>query len=63
MSGAKSEYRKGPVYYIKTNTLGEMQDYYEERSESWQESDRGEEHQEKVASVEVIVDALSDLLS
>jgi hypothetical protein len=44
-------------------SLGEMQDYFEERSESWQESQRGEEHQEKIASVEVAYDALSDLLA
>jgi len=46
-----------------TQTLGEMQDYYEDRSETWQESDRGEEHQEKIASVEAVVDALADLIS
>lgn len=43
------------------DTLGEMQDYYQDRSDSWQESERGEEHQEKIASVEAVVDALSDL--
>src|SRR5258706_16104644 len=50
------------AHELIADTLGEMQDYYEERSESWQESDRGEEHQEKIASVEAVVDALSDLL-
>jgi len=45
------------------DSLGEMQDYYDARSESWQESDRGEAHQEKITSVETAVDALSDLLS
>ena len=46
-----------------TETLGEMQDYFEDRSQSWQEGERGEEHQEKMASVEAVLDALSDLLS
>jgi hypothetical protein len=45
------------------DSLREMQDYYDARSESWQGSDRGEAHQEKIASVETAVDALSDLLS
>lgn len=46
-----------------TRTLGEMQDYFEDRSESWQEGERGEEHQEKIALVEAALDALGDLTS
>ena len=38
--------------------LDEMQDYFDERSEAWQESDRGEWHQERTAAVEEIVGAL-----
>ena len=45
------------------DSLGEMQDYFDDRSQSWQDGERGEEHQEKIASVEAVVDALSDLLS
>ena len=45
------------------DTLGEMQDYFDDRSQSWQDGERGEEHQEKIALVEAVVDALSDLLS
>jgi len=44
-------------------TLGEMQDYFEDRSESWQEGERGEEHQEKIVLVEAALDALGDLTS
>lgn len=51
------------AHELLADILGEMQDYYEDRSESWQESDRGDAHQEKVASVEAVVDALSDLLA
>jgi len=51
------------AHELLADTLAEMQDYYQDRSESWQESERGEEHQEKIASVEAVVDALSDLLS
>jgi protein involved in temperature-dependent protein secretion len=44
------------------DTLGEMQDYFDERSESWQESSRGEEHQERIASVEAVLEALEELI-
>lgn len=44
-------------------TLGEMQDYFDARSESWQEGERGDAHQEKMASLEVVLDTLSDLTS
>ena len=43
-------------------SLSEMQDYFDDRSESWQESERGEDHQERIASVEVVLDALGDLI-
>jgi hypothetical protein len=42
--------------------LSEMQDYYDDRSESWQESGRGEERQERIASVEAVLDALGELI-
>ncbi len=45
------------------DTLSQMQDYFDDRSESWQDGERGEEHQEKIASVEAVLDALSDLIS
>ena len=43
--------------------LSEMQDYYDDRSERWQESERGGEHQERIASVEAVLDALGELIS
>jgi len=55
---------KGALQMARTlveETLGEMQDYYGDRSQSWQESERGEEHEERMASVEAAVDALSEL--
>lgn len=42
-------------------TLDEMQDYFDDRSEAWQEGERGDEHQERIAAVEVAIDAMSDL--
>jgi hypothetical protein len=51
------------VQEMLTQSLSEMQNYFEDRSESWQDSHRGEEHQEKIASVEAVLEALSDLTS
>jgi hypothetical protein len=48
---------------LLTDTLNEMQDYFDERSESWQESERGEQHQERLASVEAVLEAMEDLIS
>ena len=50
------------AHELIADTLGEMQDYYEDRSERWQESERGETHQEKTSSVEAVFEALGDLL-
>jgi hypothetical protein len=46
---------------LLTCTLDEMQDYYSDRSEAWQESERGEEHQERIASLETVIDSLGEL--
>lgn len=43
--------------------VNEMQDYYEDRSETWQESDRGDEHQERVAAAEAVLEALGELIA
>jgi len=51
------------AHQLIAESLSEMQDYFDERSENWQESPRGEDHQEKIASVEAVQDALSDLIS
>ena len=39
----------------------EMQDYYDERSDEWQESQRGEEFTERLQAVEDLVAAIEDL--
>jgi len=41
----------------------EMQSYYDDRSQVWQEGERGEIFQERIASVESVLDALADLLT
>lgn len=49
------------AHALVENTLDEMRDYFNDRSERWQESERGEEHQEKIGQVETALDALSEL--
>jgi len=43
---------------LLTEVAEEMQAYFEERSEQWQESERGEPHQQRVQELQDIVDAL-----
>ena len=43
--------------------VSEMQDYFDDRSDTWQESERGEEHQERIASTEAVLEALGELIS
>jgi len=50
------------AHTLIANSLSEMQDYFDERSESWQESERGEDHQERIASAEAALDVLSELI-
>jgi hypothetical protein len=46
---------------LVADALSEMQDYFAARSDSWQEGERGEEHQEKIALAEAVLEALSEL--
>ena len=48
---------------LVADALSQMQDYFDARSESWQEGERGEDHQEKITLVEAVLDALSELTS
>lgn len=49
------------AFDLLQQTRDEMQSYYDERSETWQESDKGEEFQRKLDTLESIVSELSDL--
>ena len=40
----------------------EMQDYYEARSETWQEQERGEAFQERMVAIETLLSELETLL-
>ena len=44
------------------STLTEMQDYCAERSDRWHDSDRGAEHDERMATVEAALAAVDELL-
>jgi hypothetical protein len=43
--------------------LSEMQDYFDDRSDTWQESERGEDHRERIASAEAVLEALGELIA
>ena len=50
------------AHQMLAGTVSEMQDYFDDRSETWQESERGEEHQERIASAEAVLEGLADLI-
>ena len=50
------------AHALVADSLRQMQGYFDDRSESWQESERGEEHLERTASVEAALDALGELI-
>ena len=39
----------------------EMQEYYDERSEAWQESERGEDFAERLEAVQEVLEAMAEL--
>jgi hypothetical protein len=39
----------------------EMQGYFEDRSSVWQEGDRGVAHEERIAALEEVLEALGEL--
>jgi hypothetical protein len=50
------------AHALVADSLRQMQGYFDDRSESWQESERGQEHLERIASVEAVQDALGELI-
>lgn len=51
------------AHALMDGAVSELQDYFDDRSESWQESDRGEDHQERAAYAEAVLEALEPLIS
>jgi hypothetical protein len=50
------------AHSLLETTLYEMSDYFDNRSEPWQESERGEEHQTRIDELQEVSDALSALI-
>jgi hypothetical protein len=46
---------------LLTLVRDEMAAYYEQRSEAWQEDDRGAAHQQRIETIEAAIDALEAL--
>lgn len=51
------------AHALMEGAVSELQEYFDDRSESWQESERGDEHQERIASAEAVLEALEPLIS
>ena len=51
------------AHALLDGAVTEMQDYFDDRSDAWQESERGEDHQERTESAEAVRDALDDLIT
>jgi hypothetical protein len=49
------------AHALVADSLSEMQGYFDDRSESWQESERGQDHQERIALAEAALEALDEL--
>ena len=45
------------------SAISELLEYFDDRSDSWQQSERGEQHQERIASAEAVRDALDELIT
>jgi hypothetical protein len=58
----RSGWRTPGTRWVMDGAVSELRDYYDDRSQSWQESERGEEHQERIASVEAVLDAIDELI-
>lgn len=48
---------------LLADILAEMEEYCDERSEAWQESERGEAHQERMDALRQMVEALDEVWS
>jgi len=46
---------------LLTTSLDEMQQYFEDRSEDWQQSDRGQAFQERLDAIEAAKEVVAEL--
>jgi hypothetical protein len=50
------------AHALMEGAVSEQIEYFEDRSDSWKESERGEDHQERTASAEAVLEALGELI-
>jgi hypothetical protein len=50
------------AHALMEGAVSEQREYYDDRSETWQAGERGEDHQERMASAEAAADVLSELI-
>lgn len=62
-SPGRARWRKAikSAYALLAQTTREMQDYYEERPQGWQGSERGEQHMEQTEALEGLLEELQAL--
>jgi hypothetical protein len=51
----------GQAEWLVETTVNEMQEYYEERSEAWQESERGGTFEDRLHAVQELLSSLGEL--
>jgi hypothetical protein len=51
------------AHALMEGAVSEQLEYFDDRSESWQAGERGQDHQERTASAEAVRDALQELTS
>ena len=52
---------KAAEHYVRL-VYDEMTDYFDDRSEAWQEGERGEEFKDRLTAIEAVVDSLGELI-
>ena len=51
----------GHAHELLTEVAGEMATYWDERSDAWQDSERGEAFTERLEALEAVLDQLGEL--
>ena len=52
---------KEAAHHLIERTVAEMQGYFDDLSEEWQDRERGQEHQDKIDLMQGLLDAFTDL--
>ena len=51
------------AHALMEGAVSELLEYFDDRSDAWQQSERGEDHQDRITSAEAVLEALSELIS